>query len=130
MANYRQSNFKDQDQESYNQIDEWLIDYISQKKLYVLRNRYTDIPVGVSYSPEGLDWLTNKYGRVLRYKQAYIKRGHNKIEIEGKNLQLNPLYYVSEYKPYNRTDARAQVTEFVIFNKAYRMMYNLSSTFN
>lgn len=51
--------------------------WIKDQNFMVLRDSRSRKALGVSYSEDGLRWISNKYGRLLYFNKAYVE--HRKV---------------------------------------------------
>ncbi len=86
--------------------------------------------MNVSYTEEGLKYTQNNSGKFIYFKNAYVDRTNkDKITFRGE-LKRNKDYYIEDYVPRNHRNPSAQKQEFLMMNKAYRLLYNNSSILN
>lgn len=68
--------------------------FVYGKNLKVLRRKKDGMALNVSYTPEGLIWTSNKLGRALFYRRAFVSQGR----IVG-DLRASDDVYVERFKP-------------------------------
>lgn len=71
--------------------------------LYCIRDKKTDKILGVSFSPEGLEYIANKTGRVLLFRNARFAVKNNKLEVVGDTTKDDRLY-ITKYSKVNHLD--------------------------
>ena len=107
--------------------------------MYVLRDKRTLVPINVAYSPEGLLWTTDKFGKLVCFKNARIALSEDKTYIYPKGLTPNGLerndsVIIEKYVPmdhvdkYGRLIMRRQSVEFSIAKKASKMLLDMNNT--
>ena len=88
-----------------------------ENRLKVLRRKKDHTALNISFTIEGLKWTTNKVGRSLYYKNAFLSKGRFVGDLTPSND-----VYVEDYFPQNRGDNRLQSAEMVWVNKAIALL--------
>ena len=107
-------------------IDTWMIKFIQDYRLSVLRETKTNKAINVSYSIDGLQWSTTKEGKYVYFDQPKVVNTGYLTHIEGKST--NPNYYVEAFIPRDhflkdgQIDKRNQSAEFFVIDKAMRLL--------
>lgn len=99
-------------------IEKSILSFIRDRKLYVLRDKRTHTALNVSYSEDGLRWTTNKVGRLLYFKKAYLTSGR----MVG-DLSPSEEVYVEKFVPRNHERTASQVAEYTWIKKATHLLY-------
>jgi hypothetical protein len=117
-------------------IDKAIGQFITDKKMFVLRSKATGQALNTSYSEEGLKFTTSPNGRLLYFKDAKLARDYKqlpdgqwvatKVGFVG-DLSPNPDVYVEQFVPKNHNHQRTQVAEYITVSKAYRFLYHVES---
>jgi len=103
------------------EIDKGISQFIADKNLKVLRRKKDNVAINVSYSQRGLEWTSNKLGRCVMYKRAFIRNG--KISCSGNDCLISPDVYVEHFVPRNHTTEAAQTAEYTFIGKAFKLTY-------
>jgi hypothetical protein len=114
-------------------IEKWIRTYISDRNLYVLREKRKDGKPGralnVSYTPEGLKYTLNKQKKLIACKNARLV---NKVREDGKVMLLiegNTLtpdnVVIERFVPVDHDNVRTQLVEFVMVDRALKMLYHV-----
>ena len=84
---------------------------IADKHMFVLRRKRDNVALNVSYSRDGLKWTSNKLGRCLMFKRAFVRNG--RIEPVGDyGAQEATDVYTERFVPSNHDTESAQVAEY------------------
>jgi len=105
-------------------LNKEILEKLKKVKVKVLRNKFTGQALGVSYTEEGLMLISNKKGRLLAYKNAYLKRENDKVIIVG-NTSRNPNVIVEDFKPRRFNNPEFNKHEILWIDKALKLHYNL-----
>jgi len=90
-----------------------MVKYISDAKLYVLRERGTNKALNVSYSPDGLKFTQDINRKFIYYRKARVNRAQKYfIDLEG-DLRPSHKYYISEFVPIQHSDSQLHRAELV-----------------
>ena len=105
-----------------------MITYLEQKNLFVLREKVSGKALNVSYSPAGLKYTMNPFGKYVYFKNAWteINTNKNKLVFRG-NLKVNSNLVIEKFVPRQFEDPKLAKIELVWVQKAYRLLYNTSS---
>lgn len=100
--------------------------FISDKRMVVLREKHTGKALNSSFSEYGLQFTTNSSGRYIYFKNAkpVIKNGY--VIFEG-DTTMNPNVYVEHFVPQNQDKIRNQIAEYTWTDKAYRLCYHIDA---
>jgi len=71
--------------------------------LYCIREKRSNKILGVSFSPKGLEYIANKTGRILLFRNARFAVKINKLEVVGDTTQDDRLY-IAKYSKFNHLD--------------------------
>ena len=124
-----------------NPMEEWIVRFITDSNMYVMRRKRDNAALNCSYSDAGLQWTMDPYSRnprkLLYFKNAELR--HYKVNgiwspyffpLSQDGLDLNPDVVIEKFIPTNhyfpngeQLNARLQVPEYRISNKALRMLY-------
>jgi len=88
-------------------------------RFWVLRRKKDNSPLNVSYTIDGLKWTSNKLGKALFFKDAYISKG----KIVGEDLEMSDEVYVELFDPIEFHSIPLQRAELRFLDKALRMCY-------
>lgn len=118
-------------------LDNRISRFITDKKMYVLRDRKTGVALNASYSEDGLKWTTNNRGKLLYYENAKLgstvdlRRSLEKGETIITHISVmsndhTPLrksndVYVEQFIPMNQSTIKGQVAEYTWADKAYHL---------
>lgn len=64
--------------------------------MYCIRDKQSKLLLGISYSKDGLKYITNKTGRLILFKNAFLRYDGETLRIVG-DTRLNPKFEVMEY---------------------------------
>lgn len=126
-------------------LDNRIARFITDKKIYVLRDKKTGMALNASYTEDGLKWTTNNRGKLLYYENARLgsminlKRSLEKGEPIVTNVYIesndfSPLrksndVYVEQFVPTNQSTIKGQVAEYTWADKAYHLALLNAETF-
>ena len=112
--------------------------FISDRNLYVLRDKATNTALNVSYTEDGLKWTTNVSGKLLYYQNGKFQRNINLSESlskgevvdtyvsivsnDNKPLRTSNKVYVEKFVPTNQTTFKGQIAEYTWVDKAYHLL--------
>lgn len=99
-------------------IEKGIASFIKDRSLMVLRDRRSGAALNVSYSEYGLTWTTNKVGKLLYYKKAFLTSGR-----KVGNLEPSEDVYVEKFIPRDHSSVSAQVAEYTWVKKATHLLY-------
>lgn len=102
-------------------LDYSLTKLISDRCIFVLRRRRDNVALNVSYSEDGLKMTTNKVGKLLYYKKAFLTSGKKVGDLSPAND-----VYVEKFEPRNHASAAAQIAEYTWVKKATHLLYGVS----
>lgn len=73
--------------------------------MYCIRDKKTELLMGLSYTMDGLKFVTNKTGRCILFKNAILKfnAGTNRLEVVG-DLRLNKRFKIVPYEFIKHND--------------------------
>lgn len=80
--------------------------------------RKDGFPLNVSYTKEGLEWTTNKFGRAVFFRKAIIRNGR----VEG-DLEPDSTLIVEKFDPIDWDNEIFRRAELRNLDKALRMCY-------
>jgi hypothetical protein len=89
-----------------------------QNQFKVLRDKRTNKPLGIAYSEAGLQWLCNKTGKALYFKNAHFSNG----ELVG-NTEKSNRVYVEDFNPNLEDNFKFKQLDINWMAKANRMLY-------
>lgn len=107
-------------------IEQWIRQFVSERDLWVLRDKLTNKALNVSYSPEGLKYTTNKYGDLVYFNNAKLKKHNSKLIPVG-DLGISSKVYVEKFIPMDHKDFKLQIAEYLFADKGLRLLYNNES---
>lgn len=108
-------------------IDEGIRQYITDGKIFVLRDVSSGNALNVSYSLEGLYWSTNASGKLIFFRNAQLMKVYGKdalptnVRIVG-DTRLSDKVYVERFVPTNRPTLRGQIAEYTWTRKAQALL--------
>lgn len=108
-------------------IDKGMRALIASQDMWILRSK-SGKGLGVSYSEEGLKLTANKGGKLLYYRDAYLR--HKKDDsgqwipyLDG-DLTPSDKVYVEKFVPKDHKRKDFQIAEFRWVDKAHKMLYS------
>lgn len=105
-------------------IEPSIRNFISGRKLYVLRDSQTGNALNTSYTPEGLYWTTNVSGKLIYFRNARLERVYDKTTKEPLTVKIvgdtrpNDKVYIEKFVPRDRPTVRGQIAEYTWTDKA------------
>lgn len=109
-------------------IETWIKQFITDRNLLVLREVGSNKALNVSYTEYGLKWTMDNYGKLVYYDNARLTHVRNSNiwipKILGDTSKKSPKVYVEKFIPTDQKSIPAQVAEFIVCNKALRLLYS------
>lgn len=98
--------------------------------MYVLRDSRTKVALNSSYTPEGLYWTTNTYGKLVYFKNAKLQNVYRdnvltSVKIVG-DTRPSDKVYIEKFSPQNHHTTRGQISEYTWTAKAQQLMRNFA----
>jgi len=90
--------------------------------MFVLRLRKDGRILGMSYTEDGLRWVTNKVGKCIYYKNARLKQVNGQTILWG-DTSPNPMVIVERYRYKKHEDKRIQYYEDYWRKVYYQKLY-------
>lgn len=98
--------------------------------LYCIREKKSDKILGVSFSPKGLEYIANKTGRILLFRNARFAVKNNKLEVVGDTTKDERLYIV-KYSKINHMERYQRMKESGQYdNKTLDHVYRTAKIMN